>query len=154
MSDEMKAPCPRCGSRVPHETGDLVCDEIVSLRDAHEETKRALDEVHGKFLEADAAYEAECVKVSALERRLRAVGVVRDRLKQNNAVNLSAELTAILSGDLPDCPGCAEKEARINDALNVMGPSVPSCCQGCEHEWSEALRILRGETSEGDSSGS
>ena len=35
-------------------------------------------------------------------------------------------------------------EKTIAQVLNVMGPSRPSCCQGCEHEWDEAIRILKG----------
>ena len=41
-------------------------------------------------------------------------------------------------------------EARLRDALldvwRVLGPSVPkslNCCQGCDHEWGEALRIIK-----------
>lgn len=37
-------------------------------------------------------------------------------------------------------------KAQIKEALTVMGPSRPSCCQGCEYEWDEALKILRAVT--------
>ena len=29
----------------------------------------------------------------------------------------------------------------LREIVAVMGPKVPSCCQGCEWEWGEALRI-------------
>ena len=41
-------------------------------------------------------------------------------------------------------------EDRLREALldiwRVMGPQVPksiNCCQGCDHEWGEALRIIK-----------
>lgn len=38
-----------------------------------------------------------------------------------------------------------ELERRIEKAKAVMGPKRPTCCQGCEYEWDEAIRILSGE---------
>ena len=48
-------------------------------------------------------------------------------------------------------PRCVEiQRDRLRDALldvwRVLGPSVPSCvsnCQGRDHEWGEALRIIK-----------
>src|ERR1051325_10772304 len=31
----------------------------------------------------------------------------------------------------------------LRDVYAIMGPKCPHCCQGCETEWNEALRILR-----------
>ena len=42
----------------------------------------------------------------------------------------------------------ATARKQIKGALQVMGPAKPKCCQGCEWEWNEALKILKGETDE------
>lgn len=31
----------------------------------------------------------------------------------------------------------------LNEIVTVMGPKRPRCCEGCEWEWDEALRIAR-----------
>lgn len=37
----------------------------------------------------------------------------------------------------------AEMHEAVQDAIQLMGPTTPTCC-GCDYEWSEALAILRG----------
>lgn len=37
-----------------------------------------------------------------------------------------------------------EMQAKaLQGVLTVMGPTTPPCCTGCEHEWTEALRLIR-----------
>lgn len=38
--------------------------------------------------------------------------------------------------------GVEDAFSALRQVRTVMGPKVPSCCQGCEWEWSEALRII------------
>jgi len=36
----------------------------------------------------------------------------------------------------------ADMQEAVQDAVQLMGPTTPTCC-GCDYEWSEALAILR-----------
>lgn len=44
------------------------------------------------------------------------------------------------------------RTAALRQVQTVMGPKVPSCCQGCGWEWAEALRIVKAEL-EGEDDG-
>jgi hypothetical protein len=55
----------------------------------------------------------------------------------------AADLITTLTRDLAAARAEAEGARRtVREVRAVMGPKVPKCCNGCQYEWSAALRLL------------
>lgn len=48
-----------------------------------------------------------------------------------------------LFGELQNAMGeIARLNKAFRDCMALMGPKAPPCCQGCEYEWTAALKII------------